>query len=504
MSSSDNDTLLQAKNISKSFGTIQALQQVDLEVRAGSVHALLGHNGAGKSTLMNILSGVHAPDSGQLFLEGKQVKFTSPRHALDQGISMVHQELSIVPDLDVSENIFLGREPMARLNLVDRRELYRRSEQLLAELKLDLPARTRCSTLSVGNRQMIEIARAISRESKILILDEPTSALTTHEQQRLFEFIDHLKKRGIGILYVSHRLGEIRALADTVTVLRDGKRVATMPASDLRQATLVEMMVGHAVTEAAPAAAPQGEIGFEVVGLSSDSAGIHDIAFSAHRGEVLGLAGMLGSGRTELFESLFGVRPFDRGVMRLRGHEVRPRSPIEAMAVGIALVPEDRRTQGIFPGVSVWKNAAFASIHDVFHTSLGFVRERYARRSVEQAIKRFNVATRSPNEEIQFLSGGNQQKIVLARWLMRQPLVLLLDDPTAGIDIGAKDEIHRFIHSLAREGVTIIMSSSEFPELLEVCHRILVIRDGRIIREVDPRSATEALLVAMTTGSDAA
>jgi ribose transport system ATP-binding protein len=254
-------TLLQAEGISKSFGAMKALQQVDLEVRAGSVHALLGHNGAGKSTLMNVLSGVHAPDSGRLLLEGKPVSFSSPRDALDQGISMVHQELSIVPDLDVGENIFLGREPMAILNLVDRRELYERCEGLLAELKLGLSPRTRCSALSVGARQMIEIARAISRESKVLILDEPTSALTTHEQRRLFEFIDHLKGRGIGVLYVSHRLGEIRELADTVTVLRDGKRVATMPTRDLDHAALVELMVGHAITDAAAAAPPQGEIG---------------------------------------------------------------------------------------------------------------------------------------------------------------------------------------------------------------------------------------------------
>jgi ABC-type multidrug transport system ATPase subunit len=349
---------------------------------------------------------------------------------------------------------------------------------------------------------MIEIARAISRESKVLILDEPTSALTTHEQRQLFEFIEHLKGRGIGVLYVSHRLGEIRELADTVTVLRDGKRVATRSARELDHTALVELMVGHVVAEAAAAAPPHGEIGFEVVGLSSADEALRDIVFSARQGEILGLAGMLGSGRTELFESLFGYRPFSRGVIRVRGREVRPRSPIEAMAAGIALVPEDRRTQGIFPGISVWKNAVFASVHDIFRGTLGIVRERNARRATQEAVERFNVKTRSLNEEIQFLSGGNQQKVILARWLMRHPLVLLLDDPTAGIDIGAKAEIHALIHALAKEGVTVVMSSSEFPELLNVCHRILVIRDGRIIREVDPSSATEALLVAMTTGSD--
>jgi ABC-type sugar transport system ATPase subunit len=502
MNSPESKSLLLAENISKSFGAIKALRQVDLEVRSGSVHALLGHNGAGKSTLMNVLSGVHRPDSGRILLEGKSVSFSSPRDALDQGISMVHQELSIVPDLDVSENIFLGREPMARLNLVDRRELYRRSEELLKELKLDISARRRCSTLSVGTRQMIEIARAISRESKVLILDEPTSALTTHEQRRLFEFIDHVKGRGIGVLYVSHRLGEIRELADTITVLRDGERVASMPARQLDHAALVEVMVGHAISDAAAGAPPKGEVGFEVVGLGSDNAALHDIVFSVRQGEILGLAGMLGSGRTEIFESVFGVRSFDRGVIRVRGREVRPRSALEAMTVGIALVPEDRRSQGIFPGVSLWKNAVFASAHDIFRAALGLVREGSARDATQEAVKRFNIKARSLNEEIQFLSGGNQQKVILARWLMRRPLVLLLDDPTAGIDIGAKAEIHGLIQALAKEGVTVVMSSSEFPELLGLCHRILVIRDGRIIREVDPSSATEALLVAMTTGSD--
>ncbi|HEY0789443.1 MAG TPA: sugar ABC transporter ATP-binding protein [Chthoniobacterales bacterium] len=503
MNSSTPQTLLEAEGISKSFGVTKALQNVDLNVRAGSVHAVMGHNGAGKSTLMNLLSGAYPPDSGRFLIQGKPIRFNSPRDALDQGITMVHQELSIVPDLDVGENIFLGREPMAAFNFLRRREVYERSQQLLKEFGLDISARTRCSELSVGSRQMVEIARAVSRESKILILDEPTSALTTREQQRLFEFIGHLKARGIGILYVSHRMGEVRELADTVTVLRDGRRVATAPARELNQAALVEMMLGHAVTEtAASAVTPQGQVGFEVVGLSSKRSDLHDIIFSARQGEILGLAGMLGSGRTELFESLFGVRTFERGIIRVQGREIRPSSPLDAMAAGIALVPEDRRTQGIFSGIPIWKNAALASIHDVFHAALGFVRESNARRSAEQAVERFRIATPSVNKEIQFLSGGNQQKVILARWMMRRPRVLLLDDPTAGIDVGAKGEIHAFIHALAQEGVTIVLSSSEFAELLDVCHRILVIRDGHIVREVDPSSATEALLVHMTTGSE--
>lgn len=494
--------LLKAHGISKRFGAVTALADVDLEVDAGSVHALLGHNGAGKSTLMNILSGVHTPDSGNIFLAGQEVYFRSPREALDRGITMVHQELSIVPDLDVSENIFLGREPMARLSFVDWGELYARSEKLLAELKLNFSARTPCSSLNVGSRQMVEIARAISRESKILILDEPTSALSTREQRRLFEFIRHLKGRGIGILYVSHRLGEVRELADMITVLRDGRRVATLPAGQLDHGSLVEMMVGHAVFAAAAPAPPKGASGLEVVGLTSTQAGIEDISFSAGQGEIVGLAGMLGSGRTEIFETLFGLRPVESGSIQILRQEIVPDAPLKSMNAGLALVPEDRRTQGIFPGVPIWKNAVFASVHDLFRGPFGLVRERSARRAVKEAAERFNIRAHSLNDEIQYLSGGNQQKVILARWLMRKPLVLLLDDPTAGIDIGAKAEIHALIRSMAREGISIIIASSEFPELLEISHRILVVRGGRIVKEVDPYSASEALLVAMTTETE--
>jgi rhamnose transport system ATP-binding protein len=494
-----NQPLLKAQGISKRFGAIAALRGVDLDVDGGSVHALLGHNGAGKSTLMNILSGVYTPDSGNLFLSGEKISFSSPREALDRGITMVHQELSIVPDLDIGENIFLGREPLGALNLIDWQKLYLRTDKLLAELKLDFSARTPCSALNVGSRQMVEIARAISRESKILILDEPTSALTTREQRRLFEFIRHLKGRGIGILYVTHRLGEIRELADVITILRDGQRVTTVPTHHLDHSSLIQMMVGHAVSASTAPAPPQGAAGLDVIGLTSKQAGLRDISLSVSQGEIVGIAGMLGSGRTEIFETLFGIRPFESGLIRVHGQEVALRSPLDSMAAGLALVPEDRRTQGIFPGVPIWKNAVFASVHDLFRGALGFVRESSARRAVQQAVRGFNIRARSVNDEIQYLSGGNQQKVILARWLMRQPRILLLDDPTAGIDIGAKAEIHSLIRTMAQEGISVVMASSEFPELIEISHRILVLRAGQIIQEVDPASATEALLVALTT-----
>lgn len=499
----DAEELLQVQGVTKSFGVVRALRGVDLHLHAGSVHAIMGHNGAGKSTLMNILSGVHKPDSGQILLRGQPVRLNSPRDAFDRGISMVHQELSIVPDLDVAENIFLGREPMARLDMMRRGEMYRRSVQVLAEMGLHVSARTLCSSLSVGARQMIEIARAVARNSRVLILDEPTSALSEREQTKLFELIRRLQARGIGILYISHKLDEVSALSDTVTVMRDGTRVATVAANTLDSAGMVEMMVGHTIAKNPPAAPPKADIGLDVQGLTAQACGMTDVTFSARRGEIVGLAGMLGSGRTELFEMLFGVRRFDKGQIRLWAEEIRPSTPMKAMAAGIALVPEDRRGQGIFAELPIWKNAALATVQDLFCTLFNVVREQAARRAAAESVRQFRVATPSVDQEIRLLSGGNQQKVVLARWLMRRPKLLLLDDPTAGIDVGAKDEIHAFIRNLAEEGVTIIISSSEFPELLDLCHRILVIKGGRIVREADPHLVTEAQLVHAATATEA-
>ena len=493
--------VLQAEALTKSFGVVKALQQVDLDVRPGSLHAVVGHNGAGKSTLMNLLSGVYPPDSGQIRISGRPVRFTSPRDAMNQGVSMVHQELSIIPDLDVAENMFLGREPLNGVGMIRRQELYDSTEKLLAELNLDASSHTRCSSLSVGARQMIEIAQAISREAKLLILDEPTSALSEAEQERLFSFIARLKARSIGILYISHKLDEIQALSDTVTVLRDGKRVTTLPINELDHARMVELMVGHSITKGAAPAAPQSEITLEVSNLTSRAANIHDVSFAARRGEIIGLAGMLGSGRTELCELLFGIRHSDQGEIRILDKAIQLRTPLDAMDVGIALVPEDRRNQGIFAGLPIWKNISLASFQDAFRAALGFVHEKQSKLAALDEVDRFKIRTPSINQEIQLLSGGNQQKVILARWLLRRPQILLLDDPTAGVDVGAKDEIHSFIRQLAEDGLTVIMISSEFSELLDTCHRILVVRSGRIVSEMDPRNSTEAQLVRAASAS---
>lgn len=491
--------LLEAKQLTKSFGVVRALQGVDLDVGRGSIHAVIGHNGAGKSTLMNLLSGVYPPDSGEIRLAGTPVRFSSPRDALDRGISMVHQELSIIPDLDVAENIFLGREPLSRMRFLRRADMYRETQRILDELALDASPYAPCSTLSVGVRQMIEIAQAISRQASILILDEPTSALSESEQERLFAFIRRLQAKNIGILYVSHKLDEVEMLSDTVTVLRDGKLVATHATKDLDPQRMVEMMVGHAINKGPPAAPPRDEPGLVVSGLGSREVGISDVSFSVKRGEIVGLAGMLGSGRTELFELLFGIRQPDSGRIEALGKAVKPRSPIDAMEARIALVPEDRRSQGIFVGLPIWKNLTLAAFHDLFRGFGGSVRERQEREAAREQVERFRIATPSINQEIQFLSGGNQQKVILARWLLRDPEILLLDDPTAGIDVGAKDEIHASIRRLAEHGLAVVMSSSEFPELLDICHRILVIRGGRIVAEKRAGDTTEAELVHLAT-----
>jgi ABC-type sugar transport system ATPase subunit len=466
----ESATLLRAEGLSKSFGELQALRDVDLEVKTGSIHSLLGDHGSGKSTLMKVFCGVYVPDAGRFLLNGKVVNFRSPDDALNQGIAMVHQEPAAVSDLAVSKNIFLGQESTAKFDPDARQALYERSVRLLAELKLSLTQRTRCSTLSVGAWQMIEIAKAVSGASKLLMLDEPASALTAREKRRLFELIHDLKGRGISVLYASPQASEISEMADTVTVLREGRRVATMPARDMDDSAFVGSFETQSSTYTLASSSLQLEVGFEVVGLSSSEADVWDIVFSARQGEILGLAGMLGSGPKRLFECLYGVRPFDHGLIRVRGREVSPHSPGEAMAVGIALLPEDRGLVNVFTGISGWRSAVQGSIRDLFHR----------------------------------VSGGSREKVSLTGQLMRHPLVLLLENPTAGVDTAAKIEIHSLIRALAKEGVTIILSSSEFPELLSVCHRILVFRNGRIVQEVDPSSATEDSVVALTTGTDTA
>ncbi|MFN0317919.1 MAG: sugar ABC transporter ATP-binding protein [Burkholderiales bacterium] len=497
--SAQESVLLEVREVSKAFGGARALEDVGLSLERGTVHAVVGHNGAGKSTLMKILSGVVQPDSGRLLLNGEEIVCRDPRGAQERGISMVHQELSVIEDLDVAENIFLGREPAYGSGLTNRGKLDKSAKELLQKLGLDWPVRSKCSTLSVGEKQMVEIARAISWDANVLILDEPTSALSQREQHALFELIGKLKANGLGILYISHRLDEILQLADTVSVLRDGKNVGKLQRGEFDHAALIEMMIGRKLDKTASAVNKEGEKVLEIAGLHCNSGRLNGIGLSLRAGEIIGLAGMLGSGRSELFECIFGLRRFEAGTISIDGTVEQFKSPIDAMAKGVGLVPEDRKVQGIFAGTALWKNMMLASVHDLF-ARLGFVKEKQARQTTAEHAKRLDIRFRTIHQDIGFLSGGNQQKVILARWILRDPKLLLLDDPTAGIDVGAKSEIHALIGELASQGVGILVSSSEFDELIGLCHRILVIRDGRIIDEVDGMTATEHSLVLKATG----
>jgi ABC-type sugar transport system ATPase subunit len=491
--------LLKMDNVCKAFGGVQALSNVGLELESGTVHAIVGHNGAGKSTLMKVLSGVIAPDSGSLLMNGRQIVLKEPRHAQEHGISMVHQELSVLEDLDIAENIFLGREPLTRAGLTDRGRLDQAAQELLDRLGLHLPVRALCSSLSIGERQMVEIARAVSWQARVVILDEPTSALSEREEQVLFELIARLKASGIGILYISHRLDEILLLADTVTVMREGRNVGRLKRGEFDHSTLVERMLGHPVQKVAPPAPSNGARVLDIRDLHSRSGKLKALDLSVSAGEIVGIAGMLGSGRSELFECLFGIRQFESGELRLKGRSIHPKSPRDAMLMGIALVPEDRKVQGIFPGTSLWKNVTLASVHDLF-SRLGIVTVRQARKVTLEQVERLGIRAHSIGQDISLLSGGNQQKAIIARWILRNPDILLLDEPSAGIDIGAKAEIHELIRDLARQGVAIVVSSSEFDELIGLCHRIVIMRDGTIINEVDGAAATEHSLVLWATG----
>lgn len=491
--------LLDVREVTKAFGGVQALSGVNLALERGTVHAVVGHNGAGKSTLMKILSGIEQPDSGSVSLDGLAIVCRHPREAQERGISMVHQELSVIDDLDVAENIFLGREPTYGPGLTQRAKLYRMAQELLRKLDLDWPVGSKCGSLSVGAKQMVEIARAISWDANVLILDEPTSALSQREQHALFELIGRLKANGLGILYISHRLDEILQLADTVTVLRDGKNAGKVQRGEFDHAALIEMMIGRSIEKTASGVNKQGANILDITGLHSRSGRLNGVDLQVRAGEIVGLAGMLGSGRSELFECVFGLRRYESGTIKIEG-DARPcKSPMAAMAKGIGLVPEDRKVQGIFAGTALWKNIVLASVHDLL-ARLGFVKERQARQNSVDHARRLDIRFSTIQQDIGLLSGGNQQKAILARWILRDPKLLLLDDPTAGIDVGAKSEIHALIGELASQGVAILVSSSEFDELIGLCHRILVVRDGRIIEEVDGLTATEHELVLRATG----
>jgi rhamnose transport system ATP-binding protein len=494
--------LLEVRDIEKTFPGVRALSGVSFEVRAGEVHALLGENGAGKSTLIKIISGVYEPDGGSILIGGRETRFSSPEDAKRAGVATIYQELLLFPELTVAENIFLGHAPRAGMGRIDWRAMRARAEALLASLEIDdLAANQVVGALSVGNRQRVEILRALSHDARILIMDEPTAALTESDVTRLFDIVRRLRARGVGIVYISHRLDEIFAIGDRVTVLRDGAYVGARNVADTNASELVQMMVGRRIDNLFPkTTVPIGAPVLEARDIVRHPM-TKSVSLTVRAGEIVGLAGLVGSGRSELAQTLFGITPAESGEIRLMGEAVTIRSAEGARSKGIAYVPEDRGVQGLVRPMSVLHNFSLAALGAL--SRAGFIDRGAERRMAEEGVQRFRVKTSSVEEIAGRLSGGNQQKIVLGKWLANNPKLLILDEPTRGIDVGAKAEIHRLMSELAGAGVAILMISSELPEVLGMSDRVLVMREGRFVAEFDRAHATSEAVGAAMMGEAA-
>ncbi len=495
---------LQMRDISKTFPGVKALQHVDLEVFRGEVLALAGENGAGKSTLMKILTGVFGCDAGgRILIDGQAVELRSNNHARELGIGIIYQELSVVENLSVAENIFLAKEPVGRFGLIDRRRMNEQAREVLKSLDMDIDPAARVSELSVGQKQMIEIAKAISYQSKVIIMDEPTASLSHHETRTLLEMIKRLRSQNIGVVYISHRLEEVFELADRVVVLRDGSTVGTHDIAEMTRERLVREMVDRELSElyAAPVSHASAEVVLEVRDLAmhaTKAAGrrIRDIDFKLHRGEILGIAGLVGSGRTEIVEMIFGMRPYT-GQILIDGKAVAIRHPHEAIARGIGFVTEDRKAQGLVLGMSVRENFSLTHLED--YSPLQFIDRAAEDERCREYVTTLGVKTPTLEQKVVNLSGGNQQKVVIAKWVARHPRVLIVDEPTRGIDIGAKAEVHALLARLAAQGMAIIVISSDLLEVLAVSDRILVVREGRINGELTRDEATQERVMAAAT-----
>ncbi len=485
------DVLLRMVDITKTFPGVKALDHVSLEVKAGTVHALMGENGAGKSTLMKCLFGIYNKDEGHIYLEGKEVNFKSSKEALDNGVAMVHQELNQALKRSVMDNIWLGRYPKTLGVAVNEKKMYKDTKAIFDELDINVDPRRIMSTMPVSQRQMVEIAKAVSYNSKIIVFDEPTSSLTEEEVEHLFKIINMLRDRGVGIIYISHKMAEIKRISDEITVMRDGTWVATRPAAELEMAQIIKLMVGRELTNQFPPKTNKpGEVYLKVEGLTGMYNQLKDVSFVARRGEILGLAGLDSSGRTETLESIFGVRTRKSGVITLDGKPCRNRNAGESIKNGFALLTEERRATGIFGVLNIRENTVISSLKR--HKRMGFyLSSKSQKKDTQYYIDAMRTKTPTQETKIRSLSGGNQQKVIIARWLLTEPEVLLLDEPTRGIDVGAKYEIYQLILDLALAGKTVIMVSSEMPELLGVCDRIVVMSGGRVAGEVDTANTSQ-------------
>ena len=484
------EVLLEMKNITKEFPGVKALNQVSLTVKKGTVHALMGENGAGKSTLMKCLFGMYSKDGGQIFLEGKEVNFKNSKEALENGVAMVHQELNQALKRNVMDNIWLGRYPKVGGVMIDEKKMYEDTKEVFQELGIDVDPRRIMSTMPVSQRQMAEIAKAVSFNSKIIVFDEPTSSLNEQEVEHLFKIINMLRDKGCGIIYISHKMAEILRIADEVTVMRDGTWIATKPAKDLTTEEIIKLMVGRELSNQFPPKTNKpGEVALEVEGLTAQYSLLKDVSFKVRRGEIVGLAGLDGSGRTETLENIFGIATRKSGTIKLDGKQVLNRNARESIKNGFAMLTEERRATGIFGILNIRENTVISSLKK--HRKGIALSEKSMRADTGWSIKAMRTKTPTQETKIRSLSGGNQQKVILRRGLLTEPEVLLLDEPTRGIDVGAKYEIYQLIIDLANKGKIVMMVSSEMPELLGVCDRILVMSGGRLAGEVDANNTTQ-------------
>ena len=493
--------MIQMSGISKAFNGNVVLENVQFELANGEIHALMGENGAGKSTMMKILSGIYTKDAGEITVEGQEVLFKSPKDAEKLGIVVIHQELNMLPDLTVAENLFLGKElTYGKTGILKNREMEKEASRLLLKLGLDINPRTRTGDLSVGKQQIIEIAKAIASDAKYIVMDEPTAALTDREIETLFKTVNELKEKGISFVYISHRMEEIFAICDRITILRDGQYVGVRNIPETNFDEIVAMMVGRELGERFPdRSCKVGEIKLEVRSLTVNGL-FEDISFELRKGEVLGVAGLMGAGRTEVAQTIFGYRKLSKGEIFIDGKKAIIKSPIDAMKYGIGFVTEDRKTEGLVLDFSIKDNITLANLDRC--SSSGIMKNEHENSMVAKYIEDLKIRTSGPEQSAKSLSGGNQQKVVIAKWLGTDPKILILDEPTRGVDIGAKKEIYHIINQLAEAGVAILMISSELPEVIGMADRVIVMQEGRLTGEVNKENMTQEVIMHYATGGE--
>ena len=497
MRESQNPYILEMRNIFKSFGGVNALRDVSFQCRPGTVHALVGENGAGKSTLIKILAGALLPDSGEIIFKGQKHQSFSTRKALNSGISVIYQELALVSQMTVAENIFLGREPRKYFGIVDKKRLKIEAKKLLKQLGFEVDMDMEVGEMTVAYQQMVEIAKALSKNADLIIMDEPSAILAGHELDQLFLIIESLKKRGVTIIYISHRLEEVFRIANEVTILKDGQLVGTKPIKDLSRGELVKMMVGRTLEEVFPVSFNQlGNPVLQVEEISTKTI-LNQVSFNLREGEILGVAGMVGSGRTELARAIFGADPLTSGTIKIKGQDVVFKNPADAIRSKISLVPEDRKYHGLFTELSILNNITLPILSKI--SRWGFTDKKQENEIVERERQIHSIDMTSGNQEVQYLSGGNQQKVVLSKSLQTIPEVIIMDEPTRGVDVGAKFEIYQLIRQLNKDGIAILMISSELPEILGLSDRILVMREGKIVAELTPNETNEEMIIEFAT-----